>query len=133
MQESKAGKQTPVLAFGDMNDDPWDNSLVIHALATRERGDVERGTSARFYNLSCEYLNTKTIDIKGKERVIDGSLYFNKNGNRNGFIPYGALASRASAAAVIIKPAAYINPCRLQPLCENPWENTLILNSLWSQ
>jgi len=73
--------RTPVLAMGDMNDDPWDSSLTINALATRERGDVQRGTSAKFYNLSWEYLESPATDNKGKSRVLEGTLYFRSNGN----------------------------------------------------
>jgi predicted extracellular nuclease len=48
-EEAPADARTPVLALGDMNDEPWDSSLTINALATRERGDVERARSERFY------------------------------------------------------------------------------------
>jgi len=64
-----------------MNDDPWDDALTINARATRERGDAERATSERFYNLAWEYLNTEATDINGKVRVLEGTLYFNRNGN----------------------------------------------------
>jgi hypothetical protein len=32
--------QTPVLAMGDFNDEPFDTSLVLHALSTRQRAKV---------------------------------------------------------------------------------------------
>ena len=73
--------RTPVVAFGDLNDDPWDRSVTINALATRERGDVRRAKSAKFYNLTWEYQVTNSIDLNGKERQIEGSLYYNNNGN----------------------------------------------------
>jgi endonuclease/exonuclease/phosphatase family metal-dependent hydrolase len=34
------GPQTPVLAMGDFNDEPFDPSLVRHALSTRQRAKV---------------------------------------------------------------------------------------------
>lgn len=74
-------QRTPILALGDLNDDPWDPSVTVNACATRERGDVERGTSARFYNLTWEYLTTRAISRSGRARVIEGSLYFEDNGN----------------------------------------------------
>jgi len=80
-EEAPALDRTPVLAIGDMNDDPWDDSLIINARATRERGDTERATSERFYNLTWEYLNTSTTDINGKDRILEGTLYYNRNGN----------------------------------------------------
>lgn len=81
LEEAPRGKRTPVLALGDMNDDPWDRSLTINARATRERGDVERSTSDRFYNLTWEYLLTPTTDKNGRNRVLEGTLYFKNNGN----------------------------------------------------
>ncbi|MEL6919673.1 MAG: endonuclease, partial [Pseudomonadota bacterium] len=80
-EEAPAKERTPVLALGDLNDDPWDRSVTINALATRERGDVERARSAKFYNLSWEYLITPAIDSKGGDRFLEGTLYFNNNGN----------------------------------------------------
>ncbi len=81
LEEAPSGNRTPVLSLGDMNDDPWDRSLTINARATRERGDVERATSDRFYNLTWEYLNTSVIDRNGNDRVLEGTLYFSNNGN----------------------------------------------------
>lgn len=80
-EESPAGTRTPVLAIGDVNDDPWDRSLTINALATRERGDVERANSERFYNLTWEYLLTPVTAKNGEERILEGTLYFKNNGN----------------------------------------------------
>jgi len=80
-EEAPAGVRTAVLALGDLNDDPWDTSVTINARATRERGDVERATSERFYNLSWEYLTRTAKDINGEERELEGTLYFNNNGN----------------------------------------------------
>lgn len=74
-------ERTPVLALGDMNDDPWDGSLVFNARATRERGDVERASSTHFYNLTWEYLKTHATNHQGKTRVLDGTLYYRSNGN----------------------------------------------------
>ena len=81
LEEAPSGNRTPVIAVGDMNDDPWDNSLTINARATRERGDVERAMSDRFYNFTWEYLNSKVVDKNGNTRELDGSLYFDGNGN----------------------------------------------------
>ena len=64
-----------------MNDDPWDPSVIYNALATRERGDVERANSARFYNFAWEYMVAFSNDHRGKRREIDGTLYYNGNGN----------------------------------------------------
>ena len=73
--------RTPVVAFGDFNDDPWDRSVTVNALATRERGDVRRARSPRFYNLTWEYLITAAEDLNGKQRQIEGTLYYDNNGN----------------------------------------------------
>jgi endonuclease/exonuclease/phosphatase family metal-dependent hydrolase len=41
------GEQTPVLAMGDFNDEPFDTSLVQHALSTRQRTKVLRAEIPR--------------------------------------------------------------------------------------
>ena len=46
------GENAAIIAMGDFNDDPFDDSLQLHAQALREHGDVERARSAKFYNLS---------------------------------------------------------------------------------
>lgn len=70
-----------IIAVGDFNDDPWDPSITFNANATREEGDVRRATSAKFHNLAWRYLTAEVTDHKGDQRVIDGTLYFNNNGN----------------------------------------------------
>jgi endonuclease/exonuclease/phosphatase family metal-dependent hydrolase len=76
------GEDIPILAMGDFNDDPFDESLVVHAEATRERGDVERTESVpRFYNLAWRYLQQRVVDRGGNEKLLHGTLYFKGNGN----------------------------------------------------
>jgi predicted extracellular nuclease len=45
------GVATPVLAMGDFNDEPFDVSLVTHALSTRQRLKVVNGTTPSLWNL----------------------------------------------------------------------------------
>jgi hypothetical protein len=76
------GSDIPIIAMGDFNDDPFDESLQIHARATRERGDVERArTAVRFYNLAWGYLQQQGQDHNGDMKIINGTLYYNGNGN----------------------------------------------------
>jgi endonuclease/exonuclease/phosphatase family metal-dependent hydrolase len=75
------GADIPVIAFGDMNDDPHDRSITIHANATRERDDVENSTSARFYNLTWRYLTQEAQTASGSTRTLYGTLYYKDNGN----------------------------------------------------
>ena len=37
----------------------------INALATREKGDVRRARSPKFYNLTWEYQTTEATDVNG--------------------------------------------------------------------
>jgi endonuclease/exonuclease/phosphatase family metal-dependent hydrolase len=75
------GSETAILAMGDFNDEPPEDSLVIHAQASRERGDVERSsTVARFYNLAWRYLQQEGIDQRGQPRLVHGTLYFEGDG-----------------------------------------------------
>lgn len=75
------GDDTAVIALGDFNDDPFDNSIRYNANAWRERGDVERSRSAKFYNLAWNYQSQQVTDHRGDARVIDGTLYYRNNGN----------------------------------------------------
>ena len=71
-----------ILAMGDLNDDPFDESVAIHARATRERKDVVRAISAaRFYNLTWNYLTQQSIDAAGKVRTLHGTLYYKGDAN----------------------------------------------------
>lgn len=45
------GKETPVLAMGDFNDEPFDRSLVVYALSTQSRTKVGNSSSPRLWNL----------------------------------------------------------------------------------
>ena len=76
------GNDIPIIAMGDFNDDPFDESLQAHARATRERGDVERAqTAVRFYNLAWRYLEQQCQDRNGNPKLLHGTLYFDGNGN----------------------------------------------------
>lgn len=76
------GNDMPIIAMGDFNDDPFDESLRIHARATRERGDVERAqTAVRFYNLAWRYLEQQGLDHRGAPKRLHGTLYYDGNGN----------------------------------------------------
>lgn len=65
------GSQTPVLAMGDFNDKPFDSSLVLHALSTRQRAKV---TSARAEPLLWNLM----WPIAG---MPDGCFYFDNQPN----------------------------------------------------
>lgn len=75
------GADVPIVAFGDFNDDPFDESMRIHARATRERGDVERAQTGRFYNLAWRYLEQLVIDRNGKPKPLHGTLYYGGDGH----------------------------------------------------
>ena len=80
-EEARDKDRSCVLALGDFNDDPFDPSLRFNANSTRERGDVERAQSAKFYNFSWEYLTWQAQDHRGKDRQLNGTLYYAGNGN----------------------------------------------------
>lgn len=80
-EEARDKERACILALGDFNDDPFDPSLRFNANATRERGDVERAESPKFYNFTWEYLSTEAVDSQGNPRLLDGSLYYKNDGN----------------------------------------------------
>ncbi len=47
----KHGKDVAVISMGDFNDEPFNRSIVKHALATNDRGRVLRARKPKFYNL----------------------------------------------------------------------------------
>lgn len=75
------GTDTPILAMGDFNDEPFDESLQHYAEATRERGDVERSRSApRFYNLAWRFGPVEAADCLGNKRLVYGTISYQGNG-----------------------------------------------------
>lgn len=77
----EVGDDAAILAMGDFNDEPFDASLRFNAVAWRERGDVERGRSAQFYNLAWEYITFEATDEVGKKRLLNGTYYYAGDGN----------------------------------------------------
>jgi len=101
------GPQTPVLTMGDFNDEPFDPSLVQHALSSRQRAKV---TSARdnplLWNLMWPIAGTP-----------DGSFYFDNQPNMldqflvNKNMATGNAPIKADPATVqILKPPAMVSP-----------------------
>ena len=64
------GAETPVLAMGDFNDEPFDTSLVTHALSTRQREKVVNARNPLLWNLMYPLLGQP-----------DGSFYFSDEPN----------------------------------------------------
>ena len=64
------GPATPVLAMGDFNDEPFDTSLVIHAVSVRQRSRLLNAMTPRLWNLSWPVAGTP-----------DGTFYFNNEPN----------------------------------------------------
>ena len=97
------GPDVPIIAMGDFNDDPFDGSMVFNALATRERGDVQRARSAKYYNLSWRYLQSVVKASNDRNRILDGTLYYKNNGNvfDQILVSKGLLMSRKSAFYVL--------------------------------
>lgn len=75
------GADTPILAMGDFNDEPFDESLQHYAVATRERADVERSrTAPRFYNLAWRFRPVESADCEGNKRLLYGTITYEGNG-----------------------------------------------------
>lgn len=75
------GTDTPILALGDFNDEPFDDSLQLYAEATRDRGVVERArTAPRFYNLAWRLSPVDATDRLGKKRAIYGTISYEGSG-----------------------------------------------------
>lgn len=75
------GTDMAIIALGDLNDDPWEASVRFNANATREPGDTRRAQSARFHSLAWNYLHVDVVDHNGDPRRLDGTLYYQGDGN----------------------------------------------------
>ena len=104
------GPDVPIIALGDFNDDPFDGSMAFNALATRERGDVQRARSAKFYNLSWRYLQTVAKSSNDRNRILDGTLYYRNNGNifDQILVSKGLLMARKSPFTVLEETAGIV-------------------------
>jgi len=91
------GTATPTLAMGDFNDEPFDASLVIHALSTRQRQRVLLADTPRLWNLMWPVMG-----------IADGSFYFDNQPNMldqflvNKYMVVEQAAVRAEPATVRI-------------------------------
>jgi predicted extracellular nuclease len=65
------GADTPALVIGDFNDEPYDPSLVIHALSTRQPQRVIEADTPRFWNLAWSVIGDPP----------DGTFYYNNEPN----------------------------------------------------
>lgn len=65
------GAETPALAMGDFNDEPFDPSMVVHALSTRQRRRVVEADTPRLWNLTWSVIGDPP----------DGTFYFNNEPN----------------------------------------------------
>lgn len=70
------GSATPVLAMGDFNDEPFDNSLVAHAGSTRQADKVVNARNALLWNLMWPVAGT------GYDSEPDGTFYFDNEPNQ---------------------------------------------------
>jgi predicted extracellular nuclease len=101
------GPQTPVLAMGDFNDEPFNTSLVRHALSTRQRAKV---TNARENPLLWNLMWPNA-------GLPEGSFYFDNQPNMldqflvNKNMATGDAPIKADAGtAQILKPPAMVDP-----------------------
>ena len=68
------GPATPVLAMGDFNDEPFDTSLVIHALGVRQRNRVLNADTPLLWDLMWPAMG-------GRVGQPDGTFYFSNQPN----------------------------------------------------
>lgn len=70
------GADTPVLVMGDFNDEPFDDSLVRHALSVRQDARVRAGRNPYLLNLTWEVLGERagTFYFDNEPNVLDQFL-----------------------------------------------------------
>jgi hypothetical protein len=100
------GPETPVLAMGDFNDEPFDSSLVLHALSTRQRAKVTFARdSPLLWNL-----------MWPNAGLPDGSFYFDNQPNmldqfmvNKNMATSDAVLRAVPASVQIVKPPAMVS------------------------
>ena len=95
------GAQTPALAMGDFNDEPFDPSLVHHALSTRQRARVTQARNPLLWNLMWPVLGAGVATYYYGEiaNVLDQLLV-----NRNMIANEGPLHALADTVEIIVLP-----------------------------
>jgi predicted extracellular nuclease len=71
------GEDTPVLIMGDLNDEPFDTSLVTHALSIRQRNRVLNARTPTLWNLTWQLAG----GAGAATGQPDGTFYFNNEPN----------------------------------------------------
>ncbi|WP_017624462.1 endonuclease/exonuclease/phosphatase family protein [Nocardiopsis chromatogenes] len=96
------GPRTPVLAMGDFNDEPFDASLVQHALSTRQRAKVLNAASVpRLWNLMWPPLGGGEAP-DGTAAGPTGTFYFNNFANMlDQFMVNRNMVTRGSALRAV--------------------------------
>jgi endonuclease/exonuclease/phosphatase family metal-dependent hydrolase len=91
------GDDTAVLVMGDFNDEPFNTSLVRHALSTRQRQRVLRASSPRLWNLMWPITGeaTGTFFFNNAANVLDQFLV-----NDNMIEPGSPIAADAASVTI---------------------------------
>jgi endonuclease/exonuclease/phosphatase family metal-dependent hydrolase len=92
------GKLTPVLAMGDFNDEPFDNSLVDYALALRNIKQVLKGSNPNFYNLMWPLMGQGA-----GTHYFDGPIVFDQILVNKGLLAKGALLRALPESVEIVR------------------------------
>jgi hypothetical protein len=98
------GPATPVLAMGDFNDEPFDTSLVVHALSTRQLQKVVAAESPRFWNLMWPAIGRPegTFYFDNQPNLLDQFLV-----NKNMAAPASPIRVRADSVEIIRFPGTF--------------------------
>jgi endonuclease/exonuclease/phosphatase family metal-dependent hydrolase len=94
------GPDTPILAMGDFNDEPFNTSLVTHALSTRQRQEVINAfTVPRLWNLMWPPAGVPegTFYFDNEPNVLDQFLV-----NKNMAVQDAAIAIKPDTVKVLI-------------------------------
>src|SRR3546814_16487916 len=70
------GEDVALIVMGDLNDDPFDPSVTITAVATRQLSDVLRGRSPALDNLRLQHPAQGRVGEAGQDRGVTGPLYY---------------------------------------------------------
>lgn len=98
------GDTTPALAMGDFNDEPFDASLVTHALSTRQRQKVVQADIPRFWNLMWPDMGEPegTFYFDNQPNVLDQFLV-----NRNMASDASMIAADADSVEIVQVPGTF--------------------------
>ncbi|MBK8955421.1 MAG: endonuclease/exonuclease/phosphatase [Saprospiraceae bacterium] len=106
------GRETPVIAMGDFNDEPFNKSIVDHALALRSKNKVANGRNPYFLNMMWSLMEqgSGSFFFENLPNMLDQFLINSNLLHATSPIRVKADSARINNFPVMVKPGDYPSP-----------------------